>query len=299
MENIKNTNTLIVRAALLMIAAFGLQANAQDYSDHRAVLAIAETITDPLSGEAGKLEVLQHDLGNGQLTHDYVYGDPRRASFNGSQPGVTYGIKSENTSSDPNLENQTTWLVDSINVWDAEQCANMMLSENATTPGLPGVVELFFQTGNIFAIWEADMTQVGFRSAADFSYFADNPNVLGVAFTLFWTDAAGNFTDIDNNGKFDVAFREIYYNDEFEWADNGLEGTQPNGMRLFDFPTVAIHEVGHGLSAAHFGLIGRQKGALVARPRAIMNAIYGGLLRELAGRDVGSHCANWAQWPNR
>lgn len=65
-----------------------------------------------------------------------------------------------------------------------------------------------------------------------------------------------------------------------------------------DFPTVAIHEMGHGFSMAHFGMIARKKGELVAHPRAIMNAIYGGQLREPTGRDLGSHCSNWSQWPN-
>ena len=287
-----------------MATIFGLSivpAAAQDYSDHTAVLGMAETITDPLSGEAGRTEFFRQDLGNGQLSHDYVYGDPRRAIFNGGVPGVTFGVKGavgDNQSADVNLTAQNSWMYDSITTWTDEACADPMLSEIATTPGLPGVVDLFFETGIIFAIWEADMTQVGFLSAADFVFFAGNPNVLGVAFTLFWVDGAGNLTDIDNNGKFDVAFREIYYNDEFEWADNGLEGPQPSGPRLFDFPTVAIHEVGHGLSAAHFGSIGFKDGALVAKPRSIMNAIYGGTLRNLVGRDRASFCSNWSQWPN-
>lgn len=292
---------LTVFALVGLLGLLAVPAIAQDYSDHSAVLGYAEVITDPLSGEPGRTEFFRQDLGNGQLTHDYVFGDPRRAAFNGGVPGVTFAVKGsvgENQSADANLTAQNAWMYDSITTWTDESCADPMLSENAVTPGFRGVVDLFFEFGSIFAIWEADMTQVGFLSAADFAYFAANPNVLGVAFTLFWVDGAGNLTDIDNNGKFDVAFREIYYNDEFEWADNGLEGPQPSGPRLFDFPTVAIHEVGHGLSAAHFGNIGFKNGNLVAKPRAIMNAIYGGTLRELLGRDVGSFCSNWAQWPN-
>lgn len=71
----------------------------------------------------------------------------------------------------------------------------------------------------------------------------------------------------------------------------------PPLSRIFDLPTVAIHEVGHGFSAAHFGSIGVKDGFLFAQPRSIMNAIYGGTLRDLAGRDVASLCSNWAQWP--
>lgn len=286
------TKTSIIAALVLLVPA----AQAQDYSGHTAVLGMSETITDPLSGEEGRITIFRQDLGNGQLNHDFVYGDPRRALFNGGNAGVNYAVKADFPSADVNLLNQAGWMHDSVAIWDSQRCSNLSITENPTTPGLPGVVDLFFQTGIIFGIWEADITQVGFLGSP---FFAAGSSTLGVTYTLFWVDGAGNLTDIDNNGKFDVAFREIYYNDNYEWADNGLEGPQPAGPRIFDFPTVAIHEVGHGVSAGHFGTIGIQNGLLVAHPRSIMNAIYGGTLRHLAGRDRGANCSNWAQWPNR
>jgi len=287
-----------VTAISALFVAGPSPAMAEDYSGHRPVLALAEIITDPASGEAGRVVWLRKDLGNGQLDHDFVYGDPRRAAFNGGEPGVTFAVNTGWTSSDANLTDQIGWLYESIDVWDNESCADLALTENSVRKGQPGVVQVFFKSGRLPETWTADLTQVGFLSARQFPYFAANPNVLGVTFTLFWEDENGNITDIDSNGKADVAFREIYYNDEFIWADNGVEGNQPNGTRVFDFPSVAIHEVGHGFSAAHFGSIGRQDGVLIADPRAVMNAIYGGYLRELLGHDVSSHCNNWSQWPN-
>lgn len=301
------TSVVAFFALAMGIFAFATtDVEAQDYSGHTAVLGMAEYLTVDGEGHGEtwyidtnqSFELLQRDSGNGQLSHDYVYNDPRNAGFDGGEAEVTLAVVTGNTSTDANLTNQTFWLTESVNVWQNLNCSNLNVIPRSVDPNFPGIVNIFFSGGGIPPIWQADLTQVGFLSAAEFPYFADNPNVLGVAFTLFWTDENGEFTDIDGNGKFDVAFREIYYNDEFTWADNGLEGTQPDGTRLFDFPTVAIHEAGHGLSAAHFGSIGRQGGQLVARPRSIMNAIYGGLLRELTGRDVGSHCSNWAQWPN-
>jgi hypothetical protein len=295
---------LILAVVLTIVLSLGVASvmttSAQDnYAGHRPVLAVAEYITDPASGEEGRTVWLQRDLGNRQLDHDFVFGDPRRALFNGGYAGVTFGVNQGFQSTDSNLTNQIGWLYESVYVWDNEQCADLALRERAVTAGQPGIVQRFFQTGVINLDWTADLTQVGFLSNAQFPYFASSPNVLGVTFTLFWTDAAGELTDIDGNGKFDVAFREIYYNDTFIWADNGVEGRQPNGTRVFDFPTVAIHEVGHGFSQAHFGNIGRQNGVLIARPRAVMNAIYGGTLRGLRGTDRAGHCSNWAQWPNR
>ena len=225
-----------------------------------------------------------------------MYQDPR-GFWNDPEAGLTYGVKEGNQSSDVNLTNQIGWMHDSIMTWDNLACADLTLSENDVDDNTPGLVQNFFAGGGInIGLIEANLTQVGFLGIS--SIFPPGSNTLGVAYTLFWTDAEGNFTDIDGNGKIDVALRELYYNDQYEWADNGVEGPQANGSRIFDFPTVAIHEAGHGVSMAHFGNIGVKNGSLFVSPRSIMNAIYGGLLREPVGRDKGSLCSNWAQWPN-
>lgn len=291
---------ITVVAVTLVIGSAGWTRTTEarvDYSSHVPVLAYAEILTDPLSGEAGGVVWLRQDLGNKQLAHDFVYGDPRRAAFNGGNPGVTFGVNEGNYSSDANLTDQPYWMLESIRAWDNQTCSNLGLVQNAVPFGAPGVVQNYFITGSLNTPWYADITQVGFLNGSNFPYFAANTNVLGVTFTLFWVDGAGNVTDIDNNGKVDIAFREIYYNDTFEWADNGVQGARGDGV--YDFPSVAIHEVGHGFSQAHFGSIGRKDGALFPQPKAVMNAIYGGIQRTLSGNDVGGHCSNWAQWPVR
>ena len=301
---IKRFSLALVLVIALLGVMFAVNApdssvQANDYSDHTVVLAYAEILTDPASGEEGRVVWFRNDLGNAQLSHDFVYGDPRRATWNGSNPGITYAVNTGHTSADTNLTNQIGWMYDSIFAWDNLTCSNLGLSENATSPANPGLVYNYFATGGAvldIGLIDADVTQVGFYGAGPL--FAPGTSTLGVTYTLFWVDGAGNLTDIDGNGKIDAAFREIYYNDQYEWADNGLEGTQPSGVRLFDLPAVAIHEVGHGFSQAHFGNIGIQDGALKASPLSIMNAIYGGLQRDLTGRDTGGHCSNWSQWPN-
>lgn len=281
---------LLISGALLSTSSY---AEAEtDFSDHRAVLAYAEYIVHPDSGETNGIEVFQRDSGNGQLSADYVYNDPRRAAFNGGYAGISFAVDDTLTTTDASMSSQSYWMRESVNVWNSETCSNMMIIEEPHN-GSVGVIKAFFDSGQINPTWGADMTQVGFLSAADFAYFAANPNVLGVAFTLTWVDGNGNPTDIDNNGKTDVAFREIYYNDQYQWSD--ADDVPPGAI---DFPTVAIHEVGHGVSAAHFGMIAVKNERLFAKPRAIMNAVYGGKLRDLTGRDRGSHCSNWAQWPN-
>lgn len=290
--------TFVVTAFAFALGLFAFsvtEVEAQDYSGHTVVLSYAEILTDPASGEEGRVVYFQNDLGNGQLDHDFVYNDPRNSWD--TIPDISFAVKEGNTSADVNLTNQIGWMHDSLYAWQNLQCSGLSMTGFAGNSALPGLVENFFNGGGLdLSLIQADVTQVGFRGVG--AIFSPGTSTLGVAYTLTWVDENGNPSDIDNNGKVDVAFREIYYNDQYEWADNGVEGTQPDGTRVFDFPTVAIHEAGHGLSAAHFGNIGRQDGQLVARPRAIMNAIYGGTLRDLAGRDQGSHCSNWAQWPN-
>ena len=122
--------------------------------------------------------------------------------------------------------------------------------------------------------------------------FADIQHAGAATFTFGFVDGSGSFTDIDNNRSLDAAYREIYYDPSFSWADDG-------GTNL-DVETVALHEAGHGLSQAHFGKVFiNKRGNLRFAPRAVMNGIYVGSQRALLGTDSGGHCSNWAGWPNR
>jgi hypothetical protein len=101
------------------------------------------------------------------------------------------------------------------------------------------------------------------------------------------------FVDLDGDGKLDATFREIFYNDTFEW---GIDvGTDP-----FDVETVALHEAGHGLSQGHFGkiFVTDANDKLHFAPFAVMNAAISRQAQELEGTDNGGHCSIWAHWPN-
>jgi hypothetical protein len=131
----------------------------------------------------------------------------------------------------------------------------------------------------------ADLVHAGWVPAGIFGN-----NVIGVTFTLVWV-SGGSATDINQDGKSDVAWREIYYNDRFVWRINGN----------IDVETVALHEAGHGLSQGHFGkiFITDANGQLHFSPRAVMNAAYGGVIQDLTGTDLAGHCSIWGDWPNQ
>ena len=117
--------------------------------------------------------------------------------------------------------------------------------------------------------------------------------ILGVTFTFTWI----NNPDLNQNGKLDVAFKEIYINDGFNWQD------EPNDVLfngVYDFETVVLHEVGHGLNQEHFGkLFGTiANGKLHYAPYALMNAGYTITQREITATDNAGHCSNWGDWPN-
>jgi hypothetical protein len=169
-----------------------------------------------------------------------------------------------------------------MNTWNGAQC-----SEISVTPspdfGLDLGLVAFLNGlgGSPFVV--SDVMHAGFDEI-DFT-----GGVIGATFTFIFTEG-GVPTDIDGNGKADVAFREIYYDPSWNWADDGAAN--------IDIETVALHEAGHALSQAHFGNLFLKKGVLSASPRAVMNAFYGGPLRTLLGTDNAGHCGNWADWPN-
>jgi hypothetical protein len=77
------------------------------------------------------------------------------------------------------------------------------------------------------------------------------------------------------------------------WADDG------DPISGIDVQSVAVHEIGHSLSQAHFGKVFYKKnGDIKASPRAVMNALYTSPFKELTGTDKGGHCSIWGEWPN-
>lgn len=249
-------------------------------------VAMAEYITDGESGEMGNM-IIAKDVGNKQLSFDFVPGDARRVWSGADANTITYAIDTTDDATPPlgDLGAAATdaAIVRATGTWEALTCSNLGQSRNDDFGVDIGVVAFLNGLGGSPFVF-ADVQHAGWR---DINF---SGGTLGVTFTFGLTDASG-FTDIDNNGKLDTAFREIYYDPSFNWADDGTSDV--------DVETVAAHEIGHGLSQGHFGQVFLDnKGNLKHAPRAVMNAVYVGPQRALLGTDNGGHCSNWAQWPN-
>jgi len=265
--------------------ALNVQLEAQG-APYRA--AVAEYITGPGGSEAGNT-VLSKVVGNKHLTADFVPFDPRRAwsgPATGPADDITYAIDQTGDAvpffGGLSAAQTTAAIQAAMGTWDGVVCSTLPLTQNPDGGVDIGFIAFLNGLGGSPSI-VADVQHAGWR---DINFAG---GILGVTFTLIFV-SGGVPTDIDNNGLADVAFREIYYDPSFSWANNGVAN--------IDVQTVALHEAGHGLSQAHFGTIMRQdNGTLIIAPRAVMNALYAGPLRALQGTDDGGHCSNWANWP--
>jgi hypothetical protein len=217
-----------------------------------------------------------------QLGAHFVPGDPRR----GGRTNITYLVDQAEGAIDGLTVAQTTAAIDrAMATWNGVNCSTIPITKLSDMQGVDiGRIEtLLGQPGGPFFL--ADITHAGWLPSGVLGN-----NVLAATFTFVFVSAPGVPSDIDNNGKTDVAFREILYNDRFLWAINSN----------IDIETVALHEVGHGLSQGHFGKAFRTdaNGKVHFAPLAVMNAAYTGVQQSPAGTDNGGHCSIWGSWPN-
>ncbi|MFQ6112957.1 MAG: hypothetical protein ACE5NG_02580 [bacterium] len=215
-----------------------------------------------------------------QLSLHFVPGDPRR--YVGDNMDIAYMVDQRKKEASNLPIAVTTAAIDrAMATWDGVDCSTIPITR------LPNIrrFNLGFAAGGFPAfILGADITHAGWIFLP--------PPILGVAIPYVWIDDSGNYTDINNDGKIDVAFWEIYYSNAYTWADDGVSN--------IDVETVALHEAGHGLDQGHFGGLFRTEanGKFHFDPRAVMNAGYTGPQRSLTGTDIGGHCSIWGSWPN-
>lgn len=246
----------------------------------------AEYITAEESGQIGRT-VYFNNVGNKQLSADFVPG----LTLDGTD-NVSFYIDENRPSADLAVGVTSAAISRAMQTWDGVTCSELGMYQAPSNHAIStGFVSKIFGFGGSFA-YTADVVHAGWLPASFFDVLAPGGGtfILGVTFTIVFTDENGDLSDVDNNGKADVAWREIYYNDAFLWAD---------GAR-YDVETIALHEAGHGLSQGHFGkaFVTDSNNVLHFSPRAVMNAAYSGIQTQIGETDNAGHCSNWSSWPN-
>ena len=257
-------------------------------------------------GEPVRLEVVEfytysHNIGQTvyfnnrthQLGHHWVPGDPNR----GGGTMITWlSDQIEGTASGVTLEATQAALNSAMNTWNTQTCAFIPLVQLPDYGMDWGYVQYLTGFGGV-AGWYADFTHAGWLPGDFFDVIGGpgaSDSILGVTFTFVWIDEdTGQYTDLDNNKKLDVAFREVYYNNKFPW---GIGTGWP-----IDVETIVLHESGHGVSLGHFGKLFQTdaNGKFHFAPLAVMNAGYTQVQHDLKPTDIASFCSIWAHWPMR
>jgi hypothetical protein len=240
------------------------------------------------AGETAGREVFFSDRGNKQFPSHWVPGDPRREWSTGTD--ITWASDGREGNSGAGFFRTQLAIARAMRTWNDVSCSTIPL-ERFNRFGISvfdlGFIAYFFGIGPEAPI-VADISHAGFGTVLD--PFLPAP-IIAATFTLIWVSPDGTPTDIDNNGRFDTALREIYYTNNFPWGIG----------EDIDVETVVLHETGHALSQAHFGKLFRTKknGKFHFAPRAVMNAGYTGIQTAIRRSDNAGHCSIWASWPNR
>ena len=260
-------------------------ASGRRQADSKYALLAGEYFTTGESGQAGRL-VYFKNVGNKQLPYDFVPG----LSLDGTND-ISFYIDQSRPSEDLAVSKTSAAIARAMSTWEGVTCSQPGIYQVPSGKRIStGYVSKLFGFGGSFE-YTADVVHSGWLPGAFFDLIDEGGSayILGVTFTIIFTDDNGNPTDVDNNGKIDVAWREIYYNDAFPWADGAH----------YDVETIALHEAGHGLSQGHFGsaFVDGGSGQLHFSPRAVMNAAYSGIQTSIGETDNAGHCSNWSSWP--
>ena len=264
-----------------------LEAEGKNY---RAVMA--EYITSGENGgDPGRTVVFSDRSPNLlRLFPDFVPFDSRRSPWSGPVDGandnITYLIDQVDAATPNGLSGASTTaaIQRAVDTWDEAICTDLELTRNPDDGLDYGIVAWVLGLGG-GPYPNADIIHAGFT---DINFCC---GIVAATVYINFVDSEGNYTDINNDDRLDAAIREIYYDPSWHWAiDNHI-----------DVETVALHEMGHGLSQGHFGEWFRTdaNGQFHFSPRAVMNAGITGVQQSLTGTDMGGHCVNWGEWPHQ
>ena len=277
----------------LNLKTYSPNAKTQD-SPYEIELYSVEYITQKGSDQVGQT-IIFSDRGSKKLSTDF--SPVAKLAINGTTD-ISYYVDQIYPGLDLDLATKEAAIDRAASTWANVSCSDLGLFKVPAVNVPIGVIGAF-EGYNYIPGYIADVNHAGWLPPAFFDEITPNGGqfILGATFTLILT-SNGQPIDTNGDGKIDVAFREIYYNDNFIWGDNDEDVA---GFAAVDVESIALHEMGHGLSQAHFGkAFLSKKGEYVFSPQAVMNAGYfGGYQADLKATDEAGHCSIWSNWSNK
>ena len=306
-----NRNLLLAFAVATIAVGPGAASAKENYGDigvnaqlaasgENIRLAYAEFVGAADSDFEGMKTIFFKDVGNKQLGSHWAPGHPWNDVGVGT--AVPYITDLSEGAATGGLDAATTSAaIDrGMGEWNDIGCATLPIVKFGEYNQDLGFVQFltgFGGTSNYFP----GITHGGWLPKAFFDFIGGpggGDGILGVTFTFIWTDDDGNPTDLNADGKADVALREIYMNNNFVWEIGNDQGTG-----VYDIEAVMFHEQGHALSQGHFGEISlNPKGKVIISPKQGDNVMLAAISSNwkwegFHGSDIGGHCSIWATWP--
>ncbi|WP_116108018.1 hypothetical protein [Lewinella sp. IMCC34191] len=259
----------------------GIDKSAQE-SSYEVVMA--EYLTADETAEIGQT-VLFKERGNQRMRFDFA---PENSDDGSSD--ITYYIDELRPSEDMPPALSYGAVQRAMTTWEEVSCSDLGLRRIPFDRRPTGYMAALFGYGGS-TDYVADVVHAGWMPGQFFTriFGSRGRSIVGVTFTIVHRKPGVPSVDTNGDNRTDVAFREIYYNDRFNFA------------RSIDAESIALHEAGHGLSQDHFGKAFRNKnsGQVHYSPQAVMNPTYSGVQTSITKTDNAGHCNDWANWPNK
>jgi hypothetical protein len=211
----------------------------------------------------------------------WVEGDPRRA---GGGTGLSYLFDTPDLLPPGGLSTEQAELAleQAVATWTGDEClAGIAVTRHPVDGSDPDLFDSLFGYGTLGSYPTADVVFAGWLPASFFSAVTPPDGgdaVIALAVTFVFVGPDSVPTDIDQDGFFDTALTEVYFNDRFAWTVAGEPGT-------IDLETVSVHELGHALGLGHD-----------QSASSVMNPAYEGVRRQLGARDKAALCSVWSRW---
>lgn len=260
----------------------------------------------------GQIVVVSQEVGNQSFPVDWVEHDERRRPGAGLE--LTYAIDPTELPPGISWEDTEAAVESAVATFNQVPCGrNLILTRVDTDPDQDlGVAQDLVGLGGspatvadiTFAGWVPDgfMDAMGMDGSKGLTVPAAYDAADGSAVWGYDVlDPTREYTDIDGDGKRDLAAMEIYFTTA---ADYSFDDPIGDTLFVIDLESIVLHELGHALGMDHFGrteIVLDEEGNLVdlvlnRNSTPMMNSNNYFINREVSGSDKAAFCGIYGSW---